>query len=114
MRKLEFLCITLFSYSLSSKLSSATILDMPSVLKIGIQLLDIIKSIHDSGFIHGDLNTANIMFSELDEVNLVDFGCASRWCSKSGEAYSDDSTEPYSGTPFYSSIGRLRSASMLN
>ena len=110
-RKLEFLCITLFPYSLSSIFALNRTLDIASVLKIGVQLVDIIKSIHGYGYIHGDLNTANIMLSDYNEVNLVDFGCASRWCSKSGEPYSDESLEPYTGTPLYSSIGRLLSAS---
>ena len=66
---------------------------------LGLKLLDILELIHDSGLVYNDLKPDNILIGnsdfvpELDDnsdqnifadidINLIDFGMASRWRDK--------------------------------
>jgi histidine kinase len=46
-------------------------------LKAAIDLANIVRYIHQSGFIHKDINPANIMITATGGVKLVDFGISS-------------------------------------
>ena len=51
------------------------------MLQIGIQLLDIIETLHQLGFIHSDIKPDNILFGigqDRDLVHLIDFGKATK------------------------------------
>lgn len=64
---------------------------LKTVLTIGIGLLDLLKRLHDEGFIHCDLKPDNIMigdfkkdFHEMNQLYLIDFGIASRFLDEEG------------------------------
>ena len=63
---------------------------------LGLKLLDILELIHDSGLVYNDLKPDNILIGHHDfipelndttnenlfadiDINLIDFGMASRW-----------------------------------
>jgi serine/threonine protein kinase len=45
-------------------------------LKIGIKIIDILKSIHEKGLIHRDIKPANFLFGlhDINKIYLIDFG----------------------------------------
>ncbi len=46
--------------------------------RISFKILDAVKYIHDSGIIHCDLNTENILLTKNNEIKIIDFGLATR------------------------------------
>jgi serine/threonine protein kinase len=57
-----------------------------------LQLIDNLKSLHECGFIHGDLKPDNILIGSKDRTTLqssklilIDFGVSKRWCNEDGE-----------------------------
>jgi eukaryotic-like serine/threonine-protein kinase len=48
--------------------------DEQSTVKWGVQILSALEYIHQSGFIHRDLNPGNIMVRGSGEIALIDFG----------------------------------------
>jgi tRNA A-37 threonylcarbamoyl transferase component Bud32 len=58
---------------LLSKFKTAPV-DEQSTVKWGVQILSALEYIHQSGFIHRDLNPGNIMVRGSGEIALIDFG----------------------------------------
>ena len=55
------------------------------ILKVGIQLTERLEVLHNLGYIHNDLNPANIVISEdLETVSLIDFGIAEPYMNSNG------------------------------
>ena len=49
---------------------------IPTVMKIGMQLLKILEDIHNKGLVHREIKPAHILVSKNDRENifLIDFG----------------------------------------
>ncbi len=65
------------------------------ITAIASQLLEGIIAIHESGVIHADVKSSNILIDELDRVTIIDFGLA-RVASHTAEQH-----EVLGGTPAY-------------
>lgn len=63
------------------------------IYRIGVQLLEMVKYLHDKGIVHRDIRIPNVIL-ENETVSLVDFGLA-RWAD--GERYNFDSDLSYLG-----------------
>lgn len=76
--------------------SQGNILSRMSVFELGLQLLNILELIHNSGYVYNDLKLENIVLGANDiepnllknpldgvsgqfKINLIDFGLASKW-----------------------------------
>mgnify|MGYP000462558045 CR=1 FL=1 len=53
-------------------------------LQIGIQLIDGVKSIHSSGYVHTDLKLDNIMIDHQNKVFIIDYGNAQKFLLPDG------------------------------
>lgn len=63
-----------------SELKETGIIPLHSVLKIGIQLIQRIKNVHEIGIVHRDIKPANIMLdNENKVVHLIDFGFSKKY-----------------------------------
>lgn len=96
---------------IQNKFNSSSGFTLKTVIMIGIQLLDRIKTFHSMDFVHGDIKPANIMFGKGTKKNtlyLIDYGL-----SKEESKYSkpnipssvfNKAVLQLNGTPLYASI----------
>ena len=105
--------------------SRGNYLNNASIFGLGLQLLDILELVHDSGLVYNDLKPDNIMIGTEDKlpsqmksqyddifknvrVNLVDFGLASKWLdNKTGKHCKRKDLEYFQGNMFFSSVNQL-------
>jgi tRNA A-37 threonylcarbamoyl transferase component Bud32 len=79
----------------------------PSVaFDVALQVLDGLQAVHDTGIIHRDLKTPNIMIDTQGHVRLMDFGMAKQ--RGSAEALSDTAVGQILGTPEFMSPEQVR------
>jgi hypothetical protein len=60
-------------------------LDVPEVLRIGVQVASAVETAHRAGVVHRDIKPANILTSDYGRPGLTDFGIASRTGVDAGE-----------------------------
>jgi serine/threonine protein kinase len=85
-------------------------LDLGTVMKIGLQMIDGLEEIHNTGVIHRDIKPNNFMFGrkEIEEdakLYIVDFGLSKLWKdNRTGMHISQKSGRSMIGTARYASI----------
>ena len=69
-----YMVIPLLGKSLDQLLYEKHLFSLKLVYQIGIQMLQLLKSIHDKGLVHRDIKPANIIISEDCCAKIIDFG----------------------------------------
>ncbi|XP_058652197.1 serine/threonine-protein kinase VRK2 isoform X2 [Onychostoma macrolepis] len=79
----------------------------PTVLQLGVFMLDVLEYIHDNEYVHADIKAANLLLGPKDpsKVYLADYGLSYRYCPN-GEhkEYKENPKKGHNGTIEYTSI----------
>merc|ERR1719187_952833 len=80
---------------------------LPTVLNIGVQVINSLEYIHSKGYTHNDIKAQNLLLDkeDKDRVYLVDFGLACKYRDSHGFHKSDepDERKAHDGTLEYTS-----------
>lgn len=103
---LELLGESLVSFKSTS--SSDLSIPLPIVAKIGVQIIQRIKSVHQKGLIHRDIKPDNFLFGlgrNSQTVYLIDFGFCKNYVTSEGDHISEgEKTSGVIGTPNFVSV----------
>uniref|UniRef100_A0A673NGQ2 non-specific serine/threonine protein kinase n=1 Tax=Sinocyclocheilus rhinocerous TaxID=307959 RepID=A0A673NGQ2_9TELE len=82
-------------------------LKKPTVLQLGVLMLDVMEYIHDNEYVHADIKAANLLLGHKDpsKVYVADYGFSYRYCPN-GEhkEYKENPKKGHNGTIEYTSI----------
>ncbi|PNF22731.1 Nucleosomal histone kinase 1 [Cryptotermes secundus] len=77
---------------------------LPAVLRVGLQIIDVLEYIHSKMYVHADIKGGNLLLGfqkgTENQVYLVDFGLASHYSQKE---YKPDPKKAHNGTIEYTS-----------
>lgn len=79
---------------------------LKTVLCVGVQGIDLLKTIHDLGYVHRDIKPDNMMIGRRypGEIQLVDFGLVAKFRSGRHHIADDGEGHGMRGTTVYASI----------
>jgi serine/threonine protein kinase len=70
-----YMVLNLLGQSLQTLLNSRKIFSLKLVLQIGLQIISILKSIHEKGLVHRDIKPDNFLLgSNKKQIYIIDFG----------------------------------------
>ena len=102
-----YMVINLLGNSLQDLLNKYKKFSLSLTLKLGIKLLEIIKSIHEKGLVHRDIKPHNFLFeiNGLDKLFIIDFGfCKTYLDNKTNQHIKETKISALIGSPNYASI----------
>ena len=93
--------------SLKSMLREAGPLGNEVVEQLGLQMLERVERVHESGFVHGDLKLEHFLLGlseSSDTLHLIDFGISQKKTNTSANSQ----TNIFRGTLAYSSVSLMK------
>ena len=77
----NYMVMSLLGESLKERRVKRGRFSMLETVRIGIQLVERVKYIHDRGLVHRDIKPENFLFGtdEQDKLYIIDFGFSKRW-----------------------------------
>lgn len=101
----KILLMDLLGPSLETLLGKNKKFSIKTITLLAIQMIDIAKHIHTSGYIHRDIKPDNFVIGNEDENKLycIDFGLAKKYI-KNGEHIKFSNKKKFCGTARYASI----------
>lgn len=89
---------------------------LSTTLRLGLQILKAIESIHEVGFLHRDIKPSNFSMGRLPSnsrtVYMLDFGLARQYTTASGEVRAPRSAAGFRGTVRYASLNAHKNKEM--
>ncbi|XP_056616118.1 serine/threonine-protein kinase VRK2 isoform X1 [Triplophysa dalaica] len=79
----------------------------PTVLRLGVLMMDVLEYIHDNEYVHADIKAANLLLGHRDpnKVYLADYGLSYRYCPNGQhKEYKENPKKGHNGTIEYTSI----------
>jgi serine/threonine protein kinase len=79
---------------------------MKTIISLATSMLDIIKHVHNCGFLHRDIKPDNFVVGYDDQSKLycIDFGLSKKYIKKNGEHVEFSNSRKFCGTARYASI----------
>lgn len=103
-----YLVITLLGKSLDYYIKQKGTFSMKLTLQIGIQIINLLKTIHEKGLVHRDIKPENFLFGNNDEskqLYVIDFGLSKTYIDYSKNTHIEmKQSNNIIGTPTYISI----------
>ena len=103
-----YLVMSLLGKSLEHYIQERGTFSLDLTLKIGVQILHLLKHIHDNGLIHRDIKPENFLFGMGEESNqlfLIDFGLSKTYIDyDNNEHIKIKTSKNVIGTPTYVSV----------
>lgn len=102
-----YMVINLLGKSLQSLIEESSKISLLLTLKIGIKILNILKSIHDKGLVHRDIKPDNFLFglnSQIKHIYIIDFGFCKSYLDANGNHNTIKKNHNIIGSYNYASI----------
>ena len=111
-RPSDVLVMSLLGGNVQTVLSKGAADRAAIVLKIGIDVIQCLRSLHEVGYIHNDVKPANILWGgagsdRKDDAHLIDFGMATCIGSLQESVVEGKELAAGGGTPLYASLAQL-------
>jgi serine/threonine protein kinase len=104
----NYMVIDLLGPSLTDMIKKQGKVSLQTIVKLGIQMIDILQGIHDKGMIHRDLKPDNLLLHPtegFDKIYIIDFGvCKTYLQYDKNEHIEMRKTSAMIGTPNFASL----------
>ncbi|MFO0547805.1 MAG: serine/threonine-protein kinase [Polyangiaceae bacterium] len=94
--------------NLRDELRRHRVFSVPAVVRIGVELLNVLAAVHAAGVLHRDIKLDNVLLGSDGRVSLIDFGIAKRF----GERLSLTAQNVAFGTPRFMAPEQCKSGTI--
>jgi serine/threonine protein kinase len=103
--KYSYMVIKLLGSSLKDLITKHSSFSLRLTLKIGIKIIDVLRTIHEKGLVHRDIKPDNFMFDQnnMNNIYLIDFGLCKSYINNNAHI-SIKKTNSFIGSKNYSSL----------
>jgi serine/threonine protein kinase len=102
-----YMVINLLGESLQSLIIKKQCFSLKLVLQIGIQVINLLKVLHNNGFVHRDIKPDNFLLglnSKNKQIHIIDFGFCKSYLVNNKHIDSSQNSHNIIGTPNFISI----------